>query len=418
MREQQKQNIILILADDLGYECLGCYGGESYNTPNLDAMAASGTRFTHAYALPLCTPTRVQIMTGKYNFRNWKAFGILDPDEKTFGHYMPHAGYKTCVTGKWQLWSYNPPNFEPEWRGQGMLPENAGFDEFFLWHAGHTEDKGSRYADPLIFDNNGLRQDTKGRYGPDLYVEYLLDFVKRYQNQPFFVYYPMALTHGPFMPTPDSLEWIENRHKSNVGNFKYMVEYTDKIVGQIMNGLDDLGLCDNTLVMFIGDNGSPTEVVSMLGDRPFRGGKGKSTDAGTRVPLIASWGNNETGTSVCNDLVDCSDFLPTMMEIVGTSLPSQTICDGRSFLPQLVGKRPNPREWIYAWHNPLPGWAKEGYYLQEWAQDQTWKLYDDGLLYNLVIDVLEEYPIEEDTEESKTARKNLQSVLNRMKQQQ
>ena len=197
-----------------------------------------------------------------------------------------------------------------------------------------------------------------------------------------------------------------------------MVEYTDKIVGQIMNGLDGLGLCDNTLVMFIGDNGSPTEVVSMLGDRPFRGGKGKSTDAGTRVPLIASWGNNETGTSVCDDLVDCSDFLPTMMEIVGTSLPSQAICDGRSFLPQLVGKKPNPREWIYAWHNPLPGWAKEVYYLQEWAQDQTWKLYDDGRLYNLMIDDLEEYPIEEDTEESKHARKNLQSVLNRMKQQQ
>ena len=140
MVEQRKQNIILILADDLGFECLGCYGGKSYNTPNLDAMAASGTQFTHAYALPLCTPTRTQIMTGKYNFRNWKAFGILDPNEKTFGHYMQHAGYKTCITGKWQLWSYNPPSFEPEWRGQGMLPENAGFDEVLLWHAGHTED--------------------------------------------------------------------------------------------------------------------------------------------------------------------------------------------------------------------------------------------------------------------------------------
>ena len=95
MVEQRKQNIILILADDLGFECLGCYGGKSYNTPNLDAMAASGTQFTHAYALPLCTPTRAQIMTGKYNFRNWKAFGILDPNEKTLGHYMQHAGYKT-----------------------------------------------------------------------------------------------------------------------------------------------------------------------------------------------------------------------------------------------------------------------------------------------------------------------------------
>ena len=185
-----------------------------------------------------------------------------------------------------------------------------------------------------------------------------------------------------------------------------------------MSELDDLGLHDDTLVMFIGDNGSPTEVVSMLGNQPFRGGQGKSTDEGTRVPLIASWGESENGTNVCDDLVDCSDFLPTMMEVVGTSLPSQAICDGRSFLPLLVGKRPNPRKWIYAWHNPLPGWSKEGYCLQEWAQDQTWKLYSDGQLYNLVIDALEEYPIEEDTEESKIARKNLQSVLSHMKQQQ
>jgi hypothetical protein len=107
-----------------------------------------------------------------------------------------------------------------------------------------------------------------------------------------------------------------------------------------------------------------------------------------------------------------------MMEVVGTSLSSDTICDGRSFLPQLVGERANPRKWIYAWHNPLPGWAKEEYRLQEWAQDQTWKLYDNGRLYNLVTDELEEYPIEADTEVSKVARQNLQSVLNHMKQQQ
>jgi len=331
---------------------------------------------------------------------------------------MQYAGYKTCITGKWQLWSYNPPDFEPEWRGQGMLPENAGFDEYFLWHAGHTEDKGSRYADPVILDNNGLRQDTEGKYGPDLYTEYLLDFAKRHQDQPFFIYYPMALTHGPFMPTPDSPGWARDRQKSDLKNFTDMVEYTDKLIGRIMDGLDNLGLRDDTLVMFIGDNGSPTEVVSMLGDRPFQGGKGKSTDAGTRVPLVASWGNCETGTTICDDLVDCSDFLPTIMDVVGTPLPSDAICDGRSFLPQLVGERPNPRKWIYAWYNPLPGWAKEGYHLQEWAQDQTWKLYDDGQLYNLVADELEEYPIEEDTEASKAARQNLQSVLNQMKQQQ
>ena len=165
MAEDRKQNIILILADDLGYEALGCYGGKSYKTPNLDRMAGRGVRFNHAYSLPLCTPTRVALMTGKYNFRNWKAFGVFDPEEKTFGHYMQDAGYATCITGKWQLWSYNPPDFEPEWRGKGMLPEDSGVDEYFLWHTGHTEDKGSRYANPVILDNGEFLEDTEGQYG-------------------------------------------------------------------------------------------------------------------------------------------------------------------------------------------------------------------------------------------------------------
>ena len=102
-----RPNIVLILADDLGYECLGSYGGESYSTPRLDALAATGVRFSHAYALPLCTPTRLQLMTGKYNFRNWQAFGIMDPNETTFAHRLGAAGYRTCISGKWQLYSYN-----------------------------------------------------------------------------------------------------------------------------------------------------------------------------------------------------------------------------------------------------------------------------------------------------------------------
>ena len=163
----RRPNVVLIMADDLGYECLGCYGGTSYKTPRLDELARTGIRFDHAYSQPLCTPTRLQLMTGQYNFRNWQAFGVLPPDETTFGHMMRAAGYKTCIAGKWQLYSYNPPDFEPEWRGKGMRAEDAGFDEYFLWHAEHTEDKGSRYADPKILDNGEYLQDTAGKYGPD-----------------------------------------------------------------------------------------------------------------------------------------------------------------------------------------------------------------------------------------------------------
>lgn len=417
MSDDRKQNVILILADDLGYECLGSYGGKSYRTPRLDQMAAQGVRFTHAYALPLCTPTRMALMTGMYNFRNWQAFGIMAPNEKTFGHYMQDAGYKTCITGKWQLWSYNPPDFEPEWRGKGKKPEDAGFDEHFLWHCGHTEDKGSRYADPVIMDNGELYEDAEGAYGPDLFTGYLLDFASRHKDEPFFIYYPMALTHGPFTPTPDSPGWNEDRHKNDVRNFKDMVEYTDKLIGHILDGLEELGLAEDTLVMFIGDNGSPREVTSLLGDREFQGGKGYSTDAGTRVPFIAQWGSRTNGT-VCDDLVDCTDFLPTIMQVAKTALPGHRICDGRSFLPQLVGDEGDPRDYIYQWHNPLPGHGKKNYKLEEWAQTKRYKLYTDGRFYDVEADDLETETIEPETEEQDLAYQKLRSVLSHYKKQQ
>ena len=417
MSEDRQQNVILILADDLGYECLGSYGGRSYNTPRLDEMATRGVRFTHAYALPLCTPTRMALMTGMYNFRNWRAFGVMDPDEKTFGHYMQDAGYKTCITGKWQLWSYNPTDFEPEWRAKGKRPEDAGFDEYFLWHCGHTEDKGSRYADPVIMDNGEPLEDAAGLYGPALFTGYLLDFAARHKDEPFFIYYPMALTHAPFMPTPDSAGWAVDRHRADGSNFGDMVEYMDKLIGTILDGLEALGLQEDTLVMFIGDNGSPREVTSLLGDRAFQGGKGHSIDAGTRVPFIAQWGGRAAGT-VCDDLIDCSDFLPTMLEVAGVAHPGDVPCDGCSFRPQLVGDEGSPREWIYQWHNPLPGWGKEGFELEEWAQDKSYKLYSDGRFYDVEEDDLETTRIEPKTKEQTEALQKLRSVLGHYREQQ
>ncbi|MFT4590391.1 MAG: arylsulfatase A, partial [Limisphaerales bacterium] len=152
------KHIVLIMADDIGIECFGCYGGRDYETPNIDELAATGLRFTHAYSQPLCTPTRLEIMTGRDNHRNWRHFGILPPEEKTFGHMMQGFGYKTCIAGKWQLQSYDPPDFPgaEKRRGTGMHPKDAGFDAYSLYHSLHTEDKGSRYADPTFLRDGVL----------------------------------------------------------------------------------------------------------------------------------------------------------------------------------------------------------------------------------------------------------------------
>lgn len=415
----RRPNIVLILADDLGYECLGCYGGKSYKTPRLDALAATGVRFQRAYAMPLCTPTRAQLMTGKHNFRNWQAFGVLDPNEKTFGHFMQEAGYRTCISGKWQLYSYNPPDFEPEWRGKGMRAEASGFDEYCLWHTEHTEDKGSRYADPVIQQNGTYLTDTEGRYGPDIFVDYINDFMERHRDEPFFVYYPMALTHGPFQPTPHSDDWPEQRHAKGPQYFKDMVEYMDVVIGRIVDKLDELGLREDTLLIFLGDNGSPREITSLVNSHEMRGGKGHSTEAGTHVPLVANWLGTTPAGHVCDDMVDCSDFLPTLMEMAGATLPEDDVFDGLSFLPQLHGEAGNPHEWLYFYHDPLPGWGKTNYRLQRWAQDKQWKLYDDGQLFDYGADVLEEHPIAPGTgtPQAEAARQTLRGVIEGMRRQ-
>ncbi len=405
-------NVVLIMSDDLGYECLGCYGGTSYKTPNLDALAASGVRFTHAYSQPLCTPTRIQLMTGQYNFRNWMAFGILDPAAKTFGHMMQDAGYKTCISGKWQLYSYNPVDFEPEFRGLGMPPEDAGFDDWFLWHARHTDDKGSRYPDPVILDN-GAEVDGEGKYGPDLYVDRINSFIEANRDEPFFVYYPMALTHGPFNPTPNSEVWADgDRFESNFKYFGDMVDYMDLSVGRIVSKLDEMGLRENTLILFFSDNGTPKGVISMMGDAEVAGGKGLPSDAGTRVPLIANWAGKTPEGAVLDDLIDSTDFIPTIADVTGAAALEPN--DGRSFAAQLRGETGNPKDVILCWHDPRPGVNKENYTrLELWARDRRFKLYDDGRLYDVPADVLEESPIPVGGggPESEAARGKLRAAL-------
>ena len=193
---QSSPNIILIMADDLGFETLGANGSDDYETPNLDLLAREGMNFTQTYAMPLCTPSRVQIMTGKYNFRNYIGFGLLDPNELTFADYLKEAGYKTFIAGKWQLFGNEKQRALAAGK-VGSLPEEAGFDEYFLWQ---IKELGSRYKDPLISANSGT-QTYEGKYGPDLFTEQVKLFMEKAKDGPFFIYYPMAFTCAPFVPT-------------------------------------------------------------------------------------------------------------------------------------------------------------------------------------------------------------------------
>lgn len=429
---QRRPNILLIMSDDLGYEAIGCNGSTSYSTPRLDQLAETGMRFENAHVMPLCTPTRVSLMTGKYNFRNYIGFGLIAPDEVTFGHLMSDAGYKTCISGKWQLYSYNPPDEKPEMRDKGQKIEDAGFDEFCVWHAHQTEEKGSRYKDPIIYQNGKYLDDTKGKYGDDIFADYIMDFAERNQDDPWFVYWPMALTHRPMEPTPDSPEFDDFDPPSNqtLGArtwaelegwpddekfYKDMVEYHDKLIGRVVDRLEELGQRENTLVIYLGDNGSPVEVCTMMHHHnQICGGKGLTKDRGTHVPLICNWPGTIPASVVEDDLIDCCDYLPTILEATGVPVPEGYVMDGRSFLPQLRGENGNPREWIFFHFEPMSGRVHRP--AQRFIRDHRWKLYEDGRLFDLSADPEEEAAIfdEADTDDSKAARTRLEPVFGQM----
>ncbi|UCE43158.1 MAG: sulfatase-like hydrolase/transferase [Candidatus Aminicenantes bacterium] len=403
----KKPNIILIMADDFGYECLSCNGSTSYKTPVLDNLAQTGVRFLSCYATPLCTPSRVQIMTGKYNFRNYTEFGSLKPGERTFAHYLRDAGYTTCVAGKWQLAGhYRGSNY----RGIGTLPDKADFDEHCLWQ---VKELGNRYWDPRIQQNGQIRRDLQKKYGPDVMADFIIDFIERNRSKRFFVYYPMILTHDPFMQTPDSQDRSGNRTRRDKAFFPDMVVYADKIVGRIVESLDKLGLRDKTILLFTGDNGSPRGISSEMGQKVIKGGKGYTTEAGTHVPLIANWKGTIPAGQTCEDLIDFTDFLPSFLQISGAEFLLEPVLDGRSFVPQLLGKKGNPRDWIFCHYEPK--WGK--WKLKRYAQSKKWKLYSNGQIFDIQSDPDELYPVSLDRLNEKNAGgiQMLQKVLDTMK---
>ena len=373
-----RPNIVLIMADDMGYECVSSNGGATYSTPRIDSLAKSGIRFLNGHSQPICTPSRVQIMTGLYNNRNYIRFGFLDPKATTFGHVLKSAGYKTCIVGKWQL------------AGGLGAPGHFGFDEYCLWQLTR---RPSRYANPGLEVNGKLKDYKNGEYGPDLVSDYLCDFIERNKDAPFFAYYPMILPHWPFEPTPDSPDYDKTfPGAKGVGQMKYfkdMVSYTDKLVGKIVDKLDSLGLREKTLVIFTGDNGTYVKIVSNLNGAKYPGGKGSTRDNGTHVPLVASWPGTAPAGKVSDALVDFSDILPTLAETTGAKLPTGEFYEGISLAPLLRGKPFKGRESIYCWYHRNGLRGKESQH----TRTQDFKLYSTGRYFKVAGDLLEKKPL-------------------------
>ena len=356
MAHAKPTNVVLIMADDMGYEALSVNGSESCKSPNLDKLAAEGIRFTNGFSNPICTPSRVKIMTGQYNVRNYVKFGMLDRGQTTFAHQLKAAGYKTCIAGKWQL-------------GRDKdSPQHFGFEKSCLWQhtrSGRSQQDGKRidrrFVNPQL-EFNGVEKDfTNGEYGPQVCTDFICDFIDENKKNPFMVYYPMILTHCPFDPTPDSTDWDPKRLGSTTykgdkndpqRHFVDMVAYADKAVGQIVAQLEKSGVRDNTLLIFTGDNGTDKPIVTPWNGRKVVGGKGTVTDEGTRVPLIASWpGGIKNVGRIVDDLVEFCDMMPTICEVTGADLPKNYPGDGSSIVPVLQDNScERKKDNIYIWY--------------------------------------------------------------------
>ena len=341
----ERPNIILILADDLGAGELSCYGNSVHRTPHLDRMAAEGVRFETFYAMPLCTPTRVCLMTGQYGFHNG-FLGMQNPafrplrqspqaeigNHFTIGDLMKSRGYATAQAGKWQL--------------SGTLPtliRDCGFDEYRMWAYEHNlpagirhpaREKGGnspRYWHPSIVHNGQYLPTTETDYGPDLFHEFVIDFARRHKTQPFFIYYTSVLTHGPHLQTPDPTDPGQRWPAS----FQSNLEYLDHLMGRLFAELKAEGLDDNTLVIFVGDNGTASR------------GKGTLTELGARVPAMIRGPGVERGL-VSRAVADLTDILPTLADFSGAELPKNVPLDGYSLGPVLRSEKAAHRDWSYS----------------------------------------------------------------------
>lgn len=408
-----KPNIVYILADDLGFAELGCNGSDRYKTPNIDALANAGVRFTRFYTVPLCGPSRAMILTGRYGFRSGAVTQdacktIIRTGEKAevmIPTVLKKAGYASALIGKWgQLTPSGDPSdwgFDHElyYKGSGMYWNSTV--------AKPMSEGGEVRGDPDTYVLDGKTIKVKDEeYIPDLLHKDATAWMEAQKGRPFFLYYSLSQVHGEILPTPDSAP--APKGESNTQRAQRLladnIAYMDKLVGKLMAELERLKLRDNTVIVFMGDNGSTKSaaVDATIGGRRIEGEKGSMKEGGGLVPFFATWPGVTPSGKVNANVADASDLLPTFAEIAGAPMPTGRVIDGRSLVSQLKGDTKSPRTWAFCQ-------LSNNYYVRE----AGWKLDQAGTLYDMKDAPFQEVAVAADTkdEAAVAARARLSAAL-------
>jgi arylsulfatase A-like enzyme len=335
-------NIILVMTDDQGYGDLACHGNPHIKTPHLDAFYKEAARFTDFHVSPTCAPTRSALMTGRHEFKNGVTHTIQERERMTqqaftVAQFLKSAGYATGIFGKWHLGD------EAEYQ-----PNRRGFDEVFIHGAGGIgqtypgscgDAPGNTYFDPAIL-HNGKFEKTKG-YCTDVFFGQALAWIdqRRQSGEPFFAYITPNCPHGPLDCPPEYEAPYTGKVPPNVAKFYGMITNIDDNFGRLTAKLDEWKLADNTLVIFMTDNGTATG--SRVFNAGMRGAKGSPYQGGTRVPALWRWPGGFTGGRDLPQLTAHIDIFPTLAEITGAKVPAEFAkqVEGRSLLPLLKDEK-------------------------------------------------------------------------------
>ncbi len=398
-RPQEKPNILMILADDLGYGDLSAYGATDVRTPNIDRLIAAGMRFDNFYAnCPVCSPTRAALLTGRYpdlvgvpgvirtHIRNNWGYLAQDP---LLPAVLKSAGYHTALVGKWHL-GLTSPN----------TPNQRGFDHFHGFLGDMMDDYHNHRRHGINYMRLNNKEIDPAGHATDLFTQWAIDYIrsKAKSGRPFFLYLAYNAPHTPIQPPQDWLERVKDREKSITdkrAKLVALIEHMDDGIGRIVAALRDLGISDNTLVIFTSDNGGQLGVGANNG--PLRAGKQDMYEGGIRVPACAVWPPKIKPASRCDRVALTMDLFPTICDAAGAKIDHRI--DGRTILPALLGDPQPPEDRFLFWVRREGGhYGGRAYYAARYG--------DFKLVQNTPFEPLELYDLKQDPTEKNPLPKN------------